>query len=75
MYSNIKNIYDKAIAEGKSGSISAKDSEGNDIIIQSLITQEKDGKHFFRVDTMQSDGTTRINDYYENGDVKEAFEK
>lgn len=75
MYNTFKDIANKAIAEGKNYPIAAKGPDGDDVIIESLITQEKDGRHFFRVATMQTDGTTRINRYYEDGEVRETFEK
>ena len=57
-----------AVCAGKTFPLSAKNSDGENIIIER-------GKGFFRLTTAQHNGWARINTVYEDGTSEETYSK
>lgn len=53
--------------------LTAVNDKNEDVIISSGTTD--DGIHYYRIDTMQSNGWIRVNGYYADGTVTETYER
>lgn len=61
----------KTIA-GKSCPLTAENENGEFVLVEE---GKRSGEHFYRTQTLQKNGWTRTNVYWEDGTVEELYEK